>query len=549
MTKNWNIRSSYSDEKNIVDILLQNRNINTQEDKELFLNPPSISELLKRLPREFLESLSLAKKQIQHAISQDTPILIYGDYDADGICATAILYSTITKELGYTKCAYFIPNRFDHGYGLSLGSIADVEKLLGEKFNAKSALLITVDTGITAVAEVAHLKSQGFQVIVTDHHQRPSELPQADCIVWCDQMVGSGISWVLSKVLGSKDPQLLSLACIATITDLQPLTGINRVLVRDGLEILNTNPLLGLRKLFEVSGTKLGDLSTYQLGWVVGPRLNATGRLLDASAAVELLLESNESKALELAHKLNSINLDRQNKTLEMYDLAYNNEDADLPSVIVTSHKDFHEGIIGLVASKLVQKYYRPSVVISITDGHGKGSVRSISGINIIEALRKFEHLFESLGGHPMAAGFSIKTENIEQLKNSLNTLISTTYPAEVFVPSLEIDCSIPLDVLSLDFFSEVDSLRPYGVGNPEPLFACLQVGVAGFDLVGKENNHLSLSLYDNGITQKAIYFDGKDLAANLSMGSRVDIAYTLSKNVFNGREKLNIIVKDMRIC
>ncbi|HSX38972.1 MAG TPA: DHH family phosphoesterase, partial [Candidatus Saccharimonadales bacterium] len=342
--KKWKIKSNYEKDSNIVDVLLANRGITDTKRKEDFLNPPKITDVVAALPQEFRRSLLDAKKLILDQIAAGKKIIIYGDYDADGVCSTAILYNTIQTELKY-NCEYFIPNRFSNGYGLSVGAIDELRK----KFPEEDILFITVDTGITAEKEVVYIKSLGHKIIITDHHQKPAALPPADLIVWNDQMVASSISWIVSRALGSKDSQSLALAAVATVTDLQPLLGFNRTIVTEGLKILNSKPPLGIKKLIDVSSKPGKETSTYDLGYVIGPRLNATGRLDSASESLELLIESDETRIGQIAQNLHSANTLRQDKTLEMYQVATFAEGAAIPRIIISQSTEYHEGIIGLV--------------------------------------------------------------------------------------------------------------------------------------------------------------------------------------------------------
>ncbi|MBU0744535.1 MAG: DHH family phosphoesterase, partial [Gammaproteobacteria bacterium] len=375
----WEITCECDKEDEVLDLILKNRGI---KDQETFFNPPPISYWVKNLSSDFKSNLKKSKEIVEKAISDSRPIIIYGDYDVDGICATAILFTTIKNELGYDKVYYFIPNRFRHGYGLSKEGIHECEK--------PNALFITVDSGITNIEEAEYLKKLNHQVVITDHHQQKSKLPEADCILWDDQIVGATVAWLLSKALGSKNSTNIALCGLATVTDLQPIIGFNRTLVKESLKILNNNLPAGFCKLLS-NGTN--EITSYELGWVLGPRLNASGRLGDASMSLNLLIESDIKKAEKIADSLNEINKQRQDKTLEMYELAATVFDDDPPTIIISGHDDYHEGIIGLVAAKLKQRFHRPSIVITTSGDVAKGSARSISGVNIIELLRNYESL------------------------------------------------------------------------------------------------------------------------------------------------------------
>ncbi|OGC70212.1 single-stranded-DNA-specific exonuclease RecJ [candidate division WWE3 bacterium RIFOXYC1_FULL_39_7] len=548
--KRWEIKKEYVVGDDIIKLLLENRGISTKQEIDDFLHAPPISELVKKLPREFRESLRDASELIKNHTSKNLPIVVHGDYDADGICATAILYKMIKNELKYESVYYFIPNRFDHGYGLSTESVNEVVNMLdSEGFDTKKGgLFITVDSGITAAGSVEFVRTLGFDIIITDHHQKPDKLPNANVIVWYDKVVGASISWILSRVLGSTDPQSLSLAAIATVTDLQPLKDLNREIVKKGLKILNSNPIIGLKKLVGAAGKETGELDTYDLGWIIGPRLNASGRLLEATNSLQLLLEEDATKAEELALKLNAVNIERQDKTLEMFEIASSVGKADLPKIIFSSDQNYHEGVIGLVAARLTQKFYRPSIVISLSEEFGKGSVRSIQGVDIISMLRKFDDLFENLGGHPMAAGFTIKKENISILEDKLLEEAENLIEDSLFERVLKVDVKIPVNIIDLELLEKIEELQPFGLGNEEPVFMSENLGVVSVDAVGKEKSHLIIKLFDGQEIHKSIYFNAVDNNVAVQMGDKLDIVYTIKKNVYNGKTYIDLVLKDLKI-
>lgn len=579
--KKWVVREVYNpganvlnDFNSILDLLLQNRGIDENLRQE-FLNPLHISEYLKKLRSDFKESLKQARDEITNAINQSRPIIIHGDYDADGICATAILYKTLTETLGYKKVAYFIPNRFDQGYGLSADSVKEMGDLVNGRFgliddidnkagkrvvlhknksNEPTALIITVDCGITAEeAVLQQARDLGFKIIITDHHQKQESLPQSDVLLWNDQMVGASAALMLALVLGLRDEQLLCLAGIATVTDLIPLKGFNRALVKKSLAILNTNPPLGIKTLIDVAGRSNGELGVYDLGYIIGPRLNASGRLDSAYESLKLLLENDKKEVAQIAQKLNAVNLERQEMTQKMYDLAERLyiEDAgrNKQKIIIVVSENFHEGVIGLVAGKLAQKYAKPTIAISINGEMAKGSVRSVAGVNIIEFLRHFGDRFTSLGGHPMAAGFSVKKVDLTKLTEDLYNYAQETISDDVLVPQLTVDLELPIAQISSDLLKQVDQLKPYGIGNPEPLFLSRKVGVAGCDFVGKEGSHLSLKLFDGQTTYKAVMFDAKNLGiSGFNLGDKLDIVYTASLKDYNGKTYTDLVIKDFAI-
>ena len=545
--RKWTILAQYSGSEGILAVLLRNRGILTEKEKAAFLNPPPLSGLIKNLNPTLLKSFAKARDFIVEAMSSGSPIVVFGDYDADGVCATAILCNTLKKELHYEKCTAFIPNRFSHSYGLSPGALEDAMNLVTFSGTAdKRPLLITVDTGITELKNVEYAKRLGFDVIITDHHQKPKQLPKANHVVWTDEIVGSGISYILGKGLGSKSSDNLALAAIATVADLQPLLGFNRSVVKEGLEIINTRPPNGIKKLLEVAG-KRNEVTAFDLGWVVGPRLNASGRLIDAADSLSLLTENNLSKVEELAAKLNLINVQRQDKTLEMYELANISSDR-LPRVIISHNKDYHEGIIGLVAGKLVQTYWRPSIVISLSKELGKGSVRSIPGVDIIAFLRNFENLFISLGGHPMAAGFTILKKNIAVLEERITKLAQKVIGDDLLIPSIDVDMNIPIELVDLAFANELYRLKPFGIGNREPVFLSEGLGVSSLDVVGRDGKHLSMRLFADGKVYKAVYFNKADLGKELAVGDKIDLVFSVKKNEYKDKEYVDLVVRDIRV-
>ena len=538
---NWKVQGIYNPKKDIVSTILENRGVKNIKE---FMFSPTLNECFDSMPESFKKSLSKAKGIIEKTIKNGNNILIFGDYDSDGINATAILFNFFKDERKYDNVSYFIPNRFEHNYGISKDAINDVLK----KFDKKEKILfITVDVGITAYKEIDYIKKLGHNIILTDHHQKPDRIPKADCIVWTDELCGAAIAWILSKALGSKNTQSLANAALATVTDLQTLVGFNRVIVKKGLEILNSNPPLGLEKLLKASGKEVGEITTYELGWLLGPRLNASGRLETAEDSIRLLVEKDKKVVEKLASNLNTKNIQRQEKTLEMYELASEFDEKNLPNILFSVDSKYHEGVIGLVAAKLTQKYYRPSIVICLMDEYGKGSARSIPGVNIIEIIRRFEDLFIDLGGHPMAAGFTIDKKNISKFKKKISEYGKKHIAKDLLVPSINIDLEIPTGVINNNLLDDLDKLKPFGIGNEQPVFLSKDLGVVSCDIMGKDRQHVRLNLYDGEKYYKAVYFGGALSCKDLGSGSKIDLVYTLKKNEYNGSRYIDLIVKDFR--
>ncbi len=540
--KRWNIISSYDDKKDIVQQILLGRGIS---DTDNFLTTPPFSYFIDKLPHELKESFNEARNIILDGIKDKKHIIIYGDYDADGICSTAVLYKTLKEELKTDNISYFIPNRSRHGYGLSMEAINYLEN----ENSLYDSIVITVDTGITAVNEINYLKNKGSTIVIVDHHQKPDELPNSECIVWYDCTVATTLCWILSKYLGSSDKSLISLSALATVTDVQPLVGFNRAIVKAGLAVLNTNPPPGIKELMILAGKGASEITAYDLGWVIGPRLNAPGRLENADTALILLLENNTDRIKEAAYTLNKLNTERQDITADMFKTSVEYEENNLPVIIVSASENYHEGIIGLISAKITQKYYRPSIVISLSNELGKGSARSIKGIDIISLLRKFEYLFENLGGHPMAAGFSIKKENIPILEKEINLYLGNNIDENILIPELNIDIEMPIDKIDNDLITKIERMKPYGIGNEEPLFMSKYLGISEKNIIGKENQHVVYKFYKEGKYYKGIYFDGVLPSQEYNFGDKVDVVYTLKRNQYQGKVSIDLIIKDLRKC
>lgn len=512
----------------IIKSLLENRGIKNPKE---FLTPP---------PPQFKLDLTFAYALIRSKIKKGKKIVVYGDYDADGICATAILWEAL-KEAG-AQVLPFIPTREKEGYGLSKEGIDSVE----------ADLIITVDNGIVAHEAVAYARSKKIDIIILDHHEKPNRLPEASAIIHTPELCAAGIAYFVAISLnrsGSKnDPSnWLELAAIATITDLLPLIGVNRSIVKYGLELLNETRRVGLRVLFDAAGIE--KIGTYEIGYMVGPRLNASGRIESALTALRLLCTKNPERARELAAQLNETNKQRQKLTEEMTIHAIESQNLKFKGqkteerIIILEHESYHQGVIGLVAGKLVEKFYLPSIVIAKSEGESKASARSISGFNIIEAIRECDQLLINVGGHPMAAGFSIETGKIEDFKIKIKEFAREKISDDMLERTLKIDCELDLAKASIELFEQVSQLAPYGIGNPEPVFASTGK-IQNVRTVGTEGRHLKLVI--DGFD--AIGFNQGHLLPKLGVGNLVRIAYNLDLNTFNGTSKLQLRIKDFII-
>ena len=553
--KKWEVKSELKakNEKlktaELIDLLLTNRGIGKKE-LDSFLEP--------KLETVTVESVGIDRKQLQktlgrieQALKTKEQIVIFGDYDVDGITGTAILWETL-HDMGASVMPY-IPHRVDEGYGLSLKGIANAKEQLPD-----TRLIITVDNGIVANDAVDFAKTLGIDVIITDHHVPSEKLPGAYSFVHTTKLCGAGVAWLLSqqikeqiakKSYAYKDDVHLELVALATIADLVPLTGANRVLVSFGLRKLARTKREGLLALFLDAACDPKTVGVYQVGHSIAPRLNASGRLASAMDALRLVCTKDKKRAAFLASQLGSVNRERQLVMQHAAEHATLSVKAkkELKKLLVVSHESYQEGVIGLVAGRLVEEYYRPSIVISRGENVSKGSVRSISGFNIIEFLRSSSEYLVNVGGHPMAAGFTIETKKIESFQKKLEELADSIITDETLTRSLRIDCELPLSFIDQALFKNLQALAPFGMGNPEPVFATKNVVIHDLRTMGKENTHLKLLLSDGGIPIEAVAFGMGEWIKKLKKQNKIDVAYTIDMNSWNGRETLQLKIKDLK--
>ena len=532
----------------IIDIILKNRGLKLKKNRQDFLETVSLSKITTKevgiKEKELIKTADLIKKTIKN----NEKIIIYGDYDADGVCATAIMWETL-ECLG-AKVMPFIPKR-EEGYGLNNERL-DILAADGIK------LIITVDQGIVHNAQVKHAREIGLKIIITDHHIPGEKIPLADAIVHTTSLAGCGVAWFLSRFLikkfklEKKCPDNLDLTTIGSVTDMVPLIGPNRILIKNGLLQLMKTKRLGLKELYKLAGLNKEKISTYEIGFIVGPRLNATGRMDDPLDALRLLCTRNRQRAEELAGKIHLNNLERQSLTKEISLKArekWLKEDGVSPLIFVYD-ETFHEGVIGLVASKLVEQFYRPTVILSKGEKYSKASARSIDSFNIIEAIRSCSTLLEGHGGHPKAAGFSIETTKLEILRTRLIEIASSQLSPEDLIKQLRIDLELGVIDLSLDLLQKLNALEPFGEGNPEPVFVTRNLFISDAQLLGVSKNHLKLTLESKPekIKIKAIGFNMGSFYEKISPDKNVDVVYNLIVDDWQGAKKLQLKLKDIRL-
>lgn len=556
---NWKIqgqlqkKSPADRQQELLNLLLKNRGLKTPQQKKDFFQPPSpLTLTLKELKISSLE-VKKAINRVTQAIKNKEKIIIYGDYDADGICGTAVLWE-ILDFLG-AQVLPLIPDRVKEGYGLNLETIKKLKKE-----NPNLQLIITVDQGITAHQKIEFAQKEGIDVIITDHHQPQKENPPAFAIVHTTLLSGTGVAWVLARELAQAARQgkrkilsHLELVALGTITDLLPLTGPNRCLTTFGLKELNQTQRIGLKSLFRQAGIEKGSLGTYEIGFLIGPRLNATGRLTHALDSLRLLCTRNRQRAFQLAQRLNRLNQDRQ-KLLEQTTLqareAWLSQKVKGTKLIFVDGQGWEEGVIGLTASRLANEFYLPVIVINRGSKHSKASARSIDGFDIINAIREAENLLVDAGGHPMAAGFTVETKKINQVKEKLIAIAEERIDSRILEKSLQIDCQVNFEDLKPSLFNQIERFAPFGVGNPRPDFVTRQTEIVSLRLVGKESQHLKLTLRSpqTGLSFPAIGFGLGEYYFKLSPGKKIDLAYNLIADAWGGEKKLQLRIKDIKL-
>lgn len=545
----WEIQAKGKTE-DIIATLLKIRGIKTISAKKEFLYPTDPHKLtLRKLGLKEAE-IKKTVQRIKLAIKNRQEALVYGDYDADGICATAILWETLYKA--GLKVLPYIPERFTEGYGLNIESLKKLAKA-----NPNLKLIFTVDHGIVANSKVDVAKDLGIDVVISDHHEIGKVLPKAYSIVHTTKICGSAVAWILAretrKAFKIKDTELklgngLDLAAIGTIADQMPLIGANRSFAKYGLSRLNETLRPGLIALFQEAVIRSGTIGSYAVGFLIAPRINATGRLTHAIDSLRLLCTKDRERAEELAIHIGKVNGNRQKIVEEV--VAHAREQMKKDSgegIIVLADESYHEGVIGLAAARIVEEFYRPVIVISKKGDISKASARSISGLNIIQTIRKLGKLYLEGGGHPMAAGFSIETKKIALFTKKINQVAKKLLTKEILTRRLKIDLEIDFNNLNWDLTSELKKFEPSGLGNPTPTFLTKKVNIISAKTVGKDNSHLKLTINQDKTTISAIGFGFGKLFGAISPDKKYDLVYNLEEDSYNGNESFQLRLKDIR--
>ena len=563
----------------IVSRLLVNRDIYKVNEAKKFLNT-SIDNLYEP---ELMLGVVEAVELMRNSIANNERVLIVGDYDVDGVISTCILYKALKRC--NANVSYHIPDRVKEGYGIN-------ESIIKKASEDNIDTIITCDNGIAAIEQVKLAKKLGLKVIITDHHdipfieddngERQFVIPEADVVVNPKQisckypfksLCGAGVAYKFIEYLynsyGIEKNELIDLlqfVSIATVCDVVDLIDENRIIVKKGLEIINNTNNIGLRALYKVTGLSDKTISVYSLGFVIGPSINASGRLEQAIWALKMLLTEDVNEAEELAEKLHELNKERQELTKEGLDKAIeiieaNNMNSD--KVLVVYLPEVHESIAGIIAGRIREKYNLPSIVL--TKGHdgAKGSGRSIEEYNMFEELLKCKDILGKFGGHPMAAGMSIPIENIDLFRKRLNEV--TTLSDEDIIPKVSIDMPLPINKINYNLIDEIALLEPYGKANPKPNFGAKGLSVLEAKVLGKDKNVLRLRLTDGKLFINGVYFGdiegfienviekyGESICENMLNGHqnsvKVDLIYSPDINEYMGKKSVQLIIQNIRV-
>ncbi len=563
MQKRWTIKKHNHDDVKrlarsmqvspLVAALLISRGYETQESAHKFLNP-TIADLHEPF---LLKDMEKAVARILKAIDVGEKILVWGDYDVDGTTGTVVLRKVL--EILGAKSAFHIPHRFTEGYGVNIPAL---EKAKESGFT----LVISVDCGIRGFESIEWAKENKIDFIVTDHHLPDDSTgnPNAYAVVNPNQaddqypdknLAGVGVAFKLAHALLREKGKenlvkgFLKMVAIGTIADVMNLTGENRAIVSLGLKDLPKAHNYGLKALMEAADCT-GEMSSYDIGFRIAPRINAAGRMDAARHVVELFETTDFDEARGLAEMLNSRNRERQKVQQEITQLAFlETKEITQKNFVVVAGENWHRGVIGLAASRIAEKLYRPTIVLSIEDGYAHGSARSIAGYHLLKGLDSCKELFEQYGGHAAAAGMKIKRENIEQLQEKLNEHATANLSELDLIPELKIDAIVSSKTLTLDLINELKPFEPFGMGNPKPKFVTKDLVLTGEPFVMKEK-HLKLKLADSSGKQfEAVWWDGADKSKGqtLKPRTRIELAYTPEANYWNGNTRLQLVVEDLR--
>jgi len=533
----------------IINILRQ-RGLETSEEMKKYLHP-QIDDLYDPFLMKDMETLV----NYLHKVKEDNgKIFIYGDYDVDGITSISILYLYLTRS-GY-DVQYYIPNRFDEGYGVNSDALDKIKGMGAD-------LVITVDCGITSVEEAAHAKTIGLPLFITDHHECQEALPdclgiinpkQEACGYPFDMLAGAGIALKIVQALAGDEfknifPDYMEISAIGTIADIAPLVDENRIIAKYGLKALEITKNIGLKSLLEVTDLVGKELNSGHVGFGIGPRLNAAGRVDSAELGVKLLTTKSLHEGQAIAEELNQLNKHRQEMEQEIIEACINQVETQRlyeDRILVLSGEGWHTGVIGIVASRISERYYKPTIILNVEDGIAKGSARSVGQFSIFDAMNASKKLFNKFGGHKAAAGVSMPAENVAEFRTAINVYGHQHMTSKDFYPRISIDAVVTTEDIAHEFAESLDGLKPFGLGNPKPSFLYTGLTVDTVRWLGKERQHLKLSVHDGARVYECIKFNGSEDERKIRKDDDVDLVFTLDINKFRGVETLQFALKDI---
>ncbi len=529
--------------------LMLDRGLTTPEEVDRFMHPK-----IEHLRDPFtLTDMHLAVARIEKAILNHEHIWIYGDYDVDGITSIAILMKYF--EYRGASAHFYIPDRQDEGYGISESGLKSIQERGGD-------LVITVDCGITALDQANYASEIGLDLIITDHHEFHGDVPKAIAVINPKRddypfkmLAGCGVALKVVQALSGDDfinfyEQIIDIAALGTVADIVPLIDENRVITSLGLNQMSGTRNPGIQALLSEAALVGKEVNSGHIGFVIAPRINASGRIGNPSIAVNMLIEKDYFKALEIAKQLSLLNTDRQMQEREIMEAAeafiQSNIDLEREKIMLVVGNNWHTGIIGIVASKLSDKYSRPTVILNSDGEYAKGSARSIDGISIYDVLYRFKDLFEKFGGHEQAAGLSLKAENIPLLKSGLQTYSETEIRHFMLISKAKVDGALAPHMVTHDLIESIEALKPFGMGNPKPQFVFNELIVEDYKVLGKTQNHLKLIVNDGNRVYDAMAFNQANNVQYLRKSDRIHLLMTLEKNNFMGVETIQFNIKDM---
>jgi single-stranded-DNA-specific exonuclease len=538
--------------------LMVQRSITTPDEARIFFTPS-----LDNTHDPFLmKDMNIAVEKLSTAIKKNERILVYGDYDVDGTTAVALVYSFLREQ--YSNVDFYIPDRYKEGYGVSFQGID-----YASQNNCR--LIITLDCGIKAVEKIRYAKSKGIDVIVCDHHYPGEEIPKAlavldpkqpGCSYPYKELSGCGVGFKLihaySKIHGipfSEIVNYLDLVAVSIASDIVPITGENRVLAYFGLKQLNESPRTGLKEIIREAEISKA-LSVEDVVFKIGPRINAAGRMENGSKVVELLISDDPKIATEISKEINNFNIERRSVdrviTAEAMRMISDDQHSTNSKTTVLYNPDWKKGVIGIVASRLIETYYRPTVILTESNGFATGSARSVQGYDLYQAIEACSDLLESFGGHMFAAGLTLKKENIKPFIERFEQYVNSTITEDQLMPRIFIDSEIALQEITGDFFKVMNQFQPFGPENMSPIFVSRNVSDTGCGrMVGSNGEHLKLDLFQESAVTKilpAIAFNQADYFEHIKSGKLFDICYSVEMNEFRGNKNLQLNIKDIKI-